>query len=49
MRLQPNMNAVTAGQHAEANTHPGAANLVPEEAGKMFLAEEPPSEVGAPR
>ena len=45
MQLQPRMNAVTAAQHAVA-TYPDAANLEPEEAAKIFAAEEPPDEVG---
>jgi hypothetical protein len=47
MELHPAMGAVTAAQHA-VQAHPEAAELEPEEAAELFVAEAPPGITGAP-
>lgn len=42
MQLRPQMNALTAAEHAVA-TYPNAAHMEPEEAAERFAAVEPPA------
>ena len=47
MELHPTMGAITAAQHA-VQAHPEAAELEPEEAAELFVAEAPPGITGTP-